>query len=76
MLTATFTEFRQHAKTYFDQVEKGESIHIIRHGKIIAEVKPATHQKHILSWKKSGLQMVVKGLSLSKEILKDRERGK
>ncbi len=70
MLTTTFTEFRQHAKTYFDQVEEGQSVAILRHGKVIAKLIPAEDKK--LSWKRPGPKLAVKGFSLSKEILAER----
>lgn len=76
MRNATFTEFRQHAKTYFDAVEKGETIRIIRYGKVIAQIIPATNDEVISSWKKPGLKMVIKGISLAKLILKERKASK
>jgi len=33
MRQATFTEVRNHAKTYFDIVESGESVRVLRNGK-------------------------------------------
>jgi len=76
MLKATFTELRQHAKIYFDAVEEGETIQIFRHGKIIAEICPASNQEKTLSWKRAALKLAVKGASLTKVILEDREKGK
>lgn len=76
MLRATFTEFRQHAKKYFDAVERGEVVLIIRHGKVIAEINPAGSDEAIPSWKRPGLKKVVKGASLTKIILKERESHK
>jgi PHD/YefM family antitoxin component YafN of YafNO toxin-antitoxin module len=32
MKVVTFTEFRQNAATYFDVVEKGETVRVLRHG--------------------------------------------
>jgi antitoxin (DNA-binding transcriptional repressor) of toxin-antitoxin stability system len=37
MKQATFTEVRNHAKQYFDIVESGESVRVIRNGKPIAD---------------------------------------
>ncbi len=70
MLTTTLTEFMQHAKTYFDTVEEGQIVAILRHGKVIAKLVPAENKE--LSWKRSGLKLVVKGFSLSKEVLAGR----
>ena len=74
MKTATFTEFRQNAASYFNDVEKGETIRILRHGKPVADVIPATGEASILSWKKTPLKLTVKGASLSKEIIKERDK--
>ena len=40
MTRTTFTELRKHAKTYFDSVERGETIQVLRHGKVVAEIVP------------------------------------
>jgi len=76
MKMVTFTEFRQNAATYFDAVEQGETIKVLRHGKPVAEIIPASDEERILSWKQPGLRLSVKGASLSREILKERKRSK
>ena len=76
MKMVTFTEFWQNAATYFDAVEQGETIKILRHGKPIAEIIPPSGEKKLLSWKQPGLRLSVKGASLSKEILKERKESK
>lgn len=38
MKQATFTEVRNHAKQYFDLVESGESVRVLRNGKPIADM--------------------------------------
>jgi prevent-host-death family protein len=76
MKTVTFTEFRQNAASYFDAVEEGETIKVLRHGKPIAEVVPASAEERTLSWKQPGLRVSVKGASLSKEILRERKQSK
>lgn len=40
MKTATVSEFRNHAKGYFDQVEKGETVQVFRNGKAVAVIAP------------------------------------
>lgn len=40
MKQATFTELRNHAKQYFDIVESGESVRVLRNGKPIADIVP------------------------------------
>jgi len=39
--TVTFTEFRKNASSLFSDVEKGETLLVLRHGKPIAEIFPA-----------------------------------
>ena len=72
MTKTTFTEFRKHAKTYFDSVEKGETVRIIRHGKIIAEVVPPHERFDKKTWKKPGLKLHIPGASLTEAILSER----
>jgi prevent-host-death family protein len=74
MKMVTFTEFRQNAATYFDAVEKGETIRILRHGKPVAEVTPAPFEENTISWKQPGLRLSIKGASLSREILQNRKK--
>jgi prevent-host-death family protein len=76
MKMVTFTEFRQNAATYFDAVEQGETIKVLRHGKPVAEIIPASDEERTLSWKQPGLRLSVKGASLSREILKERRQSK
>ncbi len=76
MKRVTFTEFRQNAASYFDAVEEGETIKVLRHGKPIAEVVPASDEGRTRSWKQPGLRLSVKGAYLSKEILRERKQSK
>ena len=69
-MDATFTELRNHAKTYFDAVEKGEVVRVYRNGKPVAEIIPI--KEGAPSWKRQTTPLSVKGLSLSREILNDR----
>lgn len=71
MQEATFTELRNHAKNYFDAVEAGDTVRIFRNGKPIAEIVPI--RAVVPSWKKQSTPLTVKGLSLSREILNDRD---
>ena len=71
MVSISFTQLRQNAKTYFDKVEKGKTIRVIRHGKVIAEITPPKNkQSHFL---KPIVPLVIPGVSLSKTILKERK---
>jgi prevent-host-death family protein len=72
MREATFTELRNHAKDYFDAVEGGDTVRIFRNGKPIAEIVPI--RSGAPSWKRQVTPLTVKGLSLSREILSDREK--
>lgn len=72
MKQATFSELRNHAKQYFDIVESGESVRIVRNGKPIADIVPLPHD--LPSWKRRLAQpLVIDGCSLSRIILEERE---
>ena len=71
MREATFTDLRNHAKDYFDAVEGGETVRVFRNGKPIAEIVPV--RSGVPSWKRQATRLTVKGLSLSREILSDRD---
>ncbi|HLD56621.1 MAG TPA: type II toxin-antitoxin system Phd/YefM family antitoxin [Candidatus Omnitrophota bacterium] len=72
MTKTTFTEFRKHAKAYFDSVEQGETVRVIRHGKVIAEIVPPHENLNQKAWKKPGLKLLIPGASLTKAILLER----
>ena len=73
MRQATFTELRNHAKEYFDIVEAGESLRIVRNGKPIADIIPLPQD--LPSWKRRVAQpLIIDGVSLSRIILEERER--
>ncbi|MBW2182333.1 MAG: type II toxin-antitoxin system Phd/YefM family antitoxin [Deltaproteobacteria bacterium] len=73
MKNVTFTEFRKQASSLFNDVEKGEIIHVIRHGKPIAEISPISkNNSDTPSWKRPALNLVTKGAGLSKAILEER----
>lgn len=74
MRTVRFTEFRNNASLYLTEVENGESIRIIRHGKAIAEITPPSIEiDKTPAWQKKGLRLSAKGKSLSSAILEERE---
>lgn len=70
MVTVNFTVFRQKAKTYFEAVEKGETVCVKRRGKIIARIVPA--KKKEPAWKTRALRLKISGESLSDAILQER----
>lgn len=71
MKTINFTEFRNHASDMMNEVERGETLLVVRHGRPIAEVSPATDQQP--SWKRPALRLSIKGASLAAAIIEDRE---
>jgi antitoxin (DNA-binding transcriptional repressor) of toxin-antitoxin stability system len=72
MKQATFTEVRNHAKQYFDIVEAGGSVRVLRNGKPIADIVPIVTD--LPSWKRRQAQpIVLDGVSVTKMILGDRE---
>lgn len=72
MQETSVVELRKHIKHYFDAVEGGEVVRVYRNGKLIAEIVPIP--KSDRSWKRDVPRLTIKGLSLSREILKDRTR--
>lgn len=72
MRTVTFTEFRKNASELFSEVEHGEVLVIIRHGRPIAEVTPVALPDSLPAWKKPALRLSTKGASLSAAILGER----
>jgi antitoxin (DNA-binding transcriptional repressor) of toxin-antitoxin stability system len=74
MRQATFTEVRNHAKQYFDLVQSGESVRVLRNGKPIADIVPVVQD--LPSWKRRTVQpLVLDGVSISRLILREREAG-
>ncbi|MBM3311319.1 MAG: type II toxin-antitoxin system Phd/YefM family antitoxin [Candidatus Aminicenantes bacterium] len=73
MKNVSFTQFRRNAASYFDAVEEGETIRISRHGKPIAEVVPLSPTERTPVWKRPGLRLKAKGLSLSREVIRQRD---
>lgn len=74
MKQASFTEVRNQAKHYFDLVESGETIRVLRNGKPIADIVPVAAD--LPSWKRRTVQpLVLDGVSISRVILEDRESG-
>ena len=72
MKQAKFTELRNHAKQYFDIVESGESVRVLRNGKPIADIIPIAAD--LPSWKRLRAQpLVLDGVSISRMILEERE---
>lgn len=75
MKTVTFSQLRNNAKKYFDEVENGETVEIYRHGKPIAILSPAQGKPSLERWKKAK-PLYVQGLSLSHVVLNERKRNR
>jgi prevent-host-death family protein len=72
MKQATFSELRNHAKQYFDIVESGEAVRIVRNGKPVADIVPIPQD--LPSWKRRVAQpLIISGASASRMILEERE---
>jgi len=75
MKQASFTEVRNNAKQFFDLVESGESVRVLRNGKPIADIVPITAD--LPSWKRRAAQpLVITGESVSRMILDEREQSR
>ena len=71
MVTVSFTKFRQNATAYFSAVENGETIQVLRHGKVVAKIIPTTKKE--FSWKAPHSPLMIPGASLSEAILNERK---
>ncbi len=71
MRDATFTELRNQAKRYFDLVESGEVVRVLRNGKPIAEIHPIADD--LPSWRRRPARpLVIGGRAVGRRILEDR----
>ena len=71
MKTASFSDFRRHAAGFLDEVEKGEVIRVLRHGRPVADIAPIPGTG-APSWKKDPPRFQLHGASLSRAILENR----
>ena len=73
MRETTFTELRNHAKTFFDAVEDGETVRVYRNGRPVADIVPV--KAAMPAWKKPPQTRLSLGsLSLGDEVLADRDK--
>lgn len=71
MRETTLTELRNQAKRFFDLVETGETVRVLRNGKPIAEIHPVRHE--LPSWKRRHPHPLdLGGYEISRLILADR----
>jgi prevent-host-death family protein len=77
MKTATFSQFRNNAKKFFDAVEKGETIEIYRYGKPVAVVSPFVRETppDLSRWK-TGNPIKIPGVTGSKYIIEERRKAR
>lgn len=74
MRTVTLTEFRNHASGMLSDVEGGETLVVLRHGRPIARVSPIkAEERRLPSWRRPALRLTTKGEGLSATILDERE---
>ncbi len=72
MQEATFTELRNQARHYFDLVEGGETVRVLRNGKPIAEIHPIA--RDLPSWKRRPARpLVIGGAAISDLIVEQRD---
>jgi antitoxin (DNA-binding transcriptional repressor) of toxin-antitoxin stability system len=73
MKTVTFTEFRKNASGLLYDVEGGENLLVLRHGKPVAEISPVSPAPEgAPSWKRRGLRLAASGAALSTAIIEER----
>ena len=73
MKTVTFTEFRKQASGLMTEVENGETVLVLRHGRPVAQITPPDlDADRSPSWKRRSLRLAVKGGALSSAILDER----
>ncbi len=74
MKNVSLTEFRSHASGMLTEVENGETIVVMRHGRPIARVCPMSAPEQAEpSWKRPARRLTRKGAELTAAILKERE---
>jgi prevent-host-death family protein len=85
MQIATVSEFRNRAKSYFDRVEKGETVQVYRNGKPVAVISPFVFQNRLsvpdpaaamAHWKKAKAEPGVKLPGLMQSLLEERKRAR
>lgn len=71
MREASFSDLRNQAKYYFDLVESGETVRVLRNGRPIAEIHPIP--RDLPSWKRRVARpLVIGGPTVSSLILEER----
>lgn len=73
MQQTTFSEFRRHAKDYFDEVERGDVVRVYRNGRPIADIVPIPSVDP--AWKRPVPRLAVRGGLASRAVMQGREEG-
>jgi prevent-host-death family protein len=72
--TVNFTDFRKKASGFIAEVEHGETIIVLRHGKPVAEVVPYSDRAQKMpAWRRPGIRLKLSGSDLSSVILEERD---
>lgn len=73
MHEATFSELRSQAKHFFDLVEAGQVVRVLRNGRPIAEIHPIP--SGLPSWKQRAARpLTISGAEIAKLIIEERIR--
>jgi prevent-host-death family protein len=73
MKTITLTELRRHYAALLTEVEKGETLVILRYGRPIAEIRPYSEDADkVPAWKEPGMKLKIPGAELSQAIMAER----
>lgn len=74
MKQTTVAKLRKDVKTYLDLIQAGETVRIYRRNEPVADLVPVSGGAP--SWKGEIKRLSKKGLTLSREIVKDRRKGR
>jgi antitoxin (DNA-binding transcriptional repressor) of toxin-antitoxin stability system len=74
MKTTTVAKLRKDVKGYLDLIQAGETVRVYRRSEAVADIVPVSGGRP--SWKREILRLSKKGLSLGREIVTDRRKGR
>lgn len=74
MITATFTQLRNNAASYFDKVEKGETVRVFRNGKPSAMLVKAGETPDTRAYWKNAKPLYDLGSDLSSRMLREERK--
>ena len=75
MKTVTLTGLRRNIRKYFNSVEKGDTVRVLRHGRPIAQIRPDQDGAGP-SWRRPLPRLVLRGEPLSKTLIDERRRAR